>query len=836
MRPALLRLLRRPSALSVIDSLISPPFGITHLGFVLGKKCIHCQSSSPRLRDPQFLEERPLKNDGRSTTSTKPSSFRVHGIQSPSGATNSHMSRRDGISTSWKELGLQPERLDYESDIGHHTIGTRLVDDPIYQTDFSLWLELLRYRQRRYGDHGTLDIWKGLVTRAGGLHLPMDGESADILWQSFVDLGLNRETILKEVADYALELWNKTGKRWPNLYQSIVGGLLERGMTSQAVHWHRRLQVPHLSNPSDIIQCFKSATFDDVTSAIRDSSIPMVQEMSLSSRLSALREICKHTDGHRIYSRILPALVERGEFTEAFRMHFFLAERGDHARCLEELQPLLEYAQEFGPRTTYENLRRYSFRRFKTQPTTKEVLDSNPPPTPKRSHERIESDWAKERQFKDGFGARVFATKALTFDMILSGLKIFSVSAIGPQSLREMATRARGSHDLLEKLRQLDKEGISIGNGIFARLLRRLATENREILLSDLLHSDQHPDMFEDPQTQESLLVDYYTVRDWRQYNLTLAVLKELLGGGPDLINVHIRKHIAAGELTLASKVVDDLLTQGGIPTNETITFMAKHILTPRKVGAGPVRQPGVNLTHELAFVLRFLQRIAQAGAYVPPLLWIELIKRFGMTDCWEQLRTCCLWLTRHYSSSPYRTTAIQPAAAALARDRGQQMLNKVFTPQMQDAIVAWGFIIQPPSRLRSYRTTAMDDDRLVPFVRGTILLRELEKTGIQVRLERVARVCRQRLVMLYGRPVPSNRPRNRELRRENPFLLDRVIADVNRAWGEPPLLDDQGKSLGYAKTPRETSGPGNRSLTLFLAPPRKAGASQTSAHSSLQE
>ncbi|KAL2870419.1 uncharacterized protein BJX67DRAFT_282792 [Aspergillus lucknowensis] len=803
MRPALLRLLKRPSALSVIDTLISTPSGIEHLRAGISRRCTRCASSSPAQRGSRPLEASELKNDAHTKTLTKPSNFRVHDIRSPLTKPPSDKglgSSRYSVRSTWKQLALQPEILDYESDVGHHQdIGTRLVDDPTHRADFSLWLELLRYRQRRYGDNGTLDIWEGITTRTGSLQLPVNGEYADVLWQSFVDLGLEREAILNEVADYALELWNETGNRWPKFYQSIVGRFIERGMRQQAVKWHKRLHHPHLSHPNDIIHCFNSAVRDNANSVKGVHGFGTVEKRPLASRLSTFRAVCKHTDGHEIYSKALSTLIEKGELTEALRMHEFLLRRGDHPRSHEQLEPLLEHAKDFGSPTAFAELQDI-YNDLRSLHTKTETFVSDIPRKETQTLKRNEGDWIEEKPFKDEFGARVFATTALSFDMILSGLKMFSVQAIGPQSLREMATRARGSQDLLEKIERLENEGISIGGTVFARLLRRLATENREILLYDLLHSDQHPDMLQDSETQEKLLVSYYMVRDWRQYNLCLAALKELHGEGRELVNIHVRKHLAAGEWTFASKVIDDMLIQGLSLTRGTIDFMANRILTPRRVGVGPARHPDLHLPQELAFTFRFLQRIAHANAYIPPKVWVELIKRLGMTDCWDELRSCCLWLARHYSSSGTWSTALSsdnthPSTARVVQAHGEQMLERIFSKQMLDAIVAWGFIVQPPTRVKSCYVTGGDGEPLAPFVRGLMLLRELQQTGIPVRSGQVRKVCEQRLVMLYGPPVVSSRPRNRVLRRENPHTCERVIADINRAWGELPLFDSQSKS-----------------------------------------
>ncbi|KAL3430778.1 hypothetical protein BDV09DRAFT_177898 [Aspergillus tetrazonus] len=786
MRPALLRLLKRPSALSVLDSLVSSPPGIEHLESRLHKTCLHCYSSPSASSNPQFRTPRLPPEDKDSDVSTIPSNFRFHPIQiQPANPTleNESTGNANGQQSLWKDLGTQLERLDYESDIGHtDDVGTRLVDDPAHQNDFELWLELLRYRQRHYGDTGTLHIWEGMTKRVGGLQLPVDGESADFFWQSFVNYGLKREATLNEVVDYALELEHRTGKLWPKLYQSIVGTFVKLGMANQALKWHKRLQKAHTPSDRDIAECFTAALLD------YDSSRRAY--VGLRARVAAFREICKHTNGHQVYGQVISALMASGKSKELLRMHEFLVGQGDHPRSIEELEPVLEYVRIFSNNATKARLERYCDERFGRDNAADSSV-SLPSSTTDRSPAVGVKDQLEENGLKDDFGARIFATKALSIEMIIAGFKTFHIPAIGPQSLREMARRACGSHDILEKLEQLEQGKISVGNSVFVRLLRRLAREKEEILLSDLIHSDQHHDVLEDYETQASLLVSHYAARDWRQYNLTLVVLKELLGEGSKLLNIHFQKHLAAGEKDLAAQAVTEMLAQGFTLEPATLTFMINYLFGPRKPGRKAVNQPNLRSTHSLPSAFRYLQNIALTGTSVPVKLWVELLKRYGMVGRWEELRACCLWLARRYSTIPST-----PRDDVRASKRDPLILQQIFDRHMQEAIVSWGFIIEPPTMLKSkdYHATGMHGERLVPFVRGILLLRELRSKGIDIQSPLVRRVSKRRLVMLYGPPFFSNRKRNRTLRALNPYPADRLIEDVNRAWGEPELFDEEGK------------------------------------------
>ncbi|OJJ89037.1 uncharacterized protein ASPGLDRAFT_40952 [Aspergillus glaucus CBS 516.65] len=797
MRPALVRLLKRPSAVSVLDSLVATPLGIEHLE--LNYKRLRCQnrtiSQNTGLNGPELESEPSTESPAaqRQKSNRQPFSFRVHEIGSSCKRTDDDIPHSktypNATATAQdhpRSLALQPERLEFESDIGHtRDIGAKLVDDPARRHDFALWEELLRHRQRHYGDKGTLDIWEGLTVRHDEIELPVDGKHADFIWESFIELGLRRGLLLQEIVTYASELWRKAGKRWGRFYLKVVGGLLERGRVQQAVTWHENLQHPHLSNPNDILQLLEPA--------ISLGPHPMVNEGAIAPGIRAFRQICHRTQARHIYGPVISRLLQSGLGREALWMHVFFVSHDEHPRKFEDIQKLLQYAMEHTPTHIYQKLETYAMNVFESRHVESDNRNTI------TAEERVENFVVEEKPFSDEIGARLFATRSFNLDMILSGLRMLGVTAIGPQSLREMAVRAHGSQDLLEKLRLLQKSGISVGDSVFARLIRRLAEEKRDILLSDLLHSDQHPDVLEDATMQESLLMSYYMTRDWRHYQMTLAILTELSEEGPELFNVHFRKQIVAGHLKSAAKVVDTMTLRGRTLTKDSLNLLVRKALGPRRPGVGPPVRFGLHPSKEVLVVFQMLKRAVPKGCHVDADLWVEILKRFGMTHRWYELRDCCLWLARFYSSlakppgnEPWPIPPDQQKAriAAPPAHYGSDMLKAIFSSQMQSAIVSWGFRCRVSlSEAKAYNPFKVKGEQLVPWVRGLVLLRELEQYGVRLARYWIRRTCRHRLAVLFGRDRLSSRPRNRMLRRENPYDVHKVTQDMNRAWGSDTLF-----------------------------------------------
>lgn len=807
MRPALLRLLKRPSAVSVLESLICTPIGIEQLD--PKHKCFRCHTRNAGQKwggkrfDSESEPESPVSNESVPARPKRPFSFRVHEIELVGKDTkpSPEHPHEDSNSSVFGQgrprlLEFQSERLEFESDIGHtKEIGSRLVDNPAHQQDFALWEELLRYRQRHYGDKGALAIWEGLISRVDGVQLPVSGKQADFLWEAFVDVGLKREIFMNELVAYAFKLWKDTGKRWHNFHQKVVKGHLERGMVNQAVAWHEKIQHPHLNHPDDILHFLGPA----ISIATKETTEHLTVVKAASRRpmapsVRAFMDICRSTHGHQIYRPVISSLLQAGLSKEVFAMHTLLTERHDHPQTIEDIQPLFEYAMDYAPSDVFRRIERYANERFAEFDGQGVVHTREPAP------KRNDGTWIEEKPFKDEFGARLFATEAFNFDVILAGLRMFGVTAIGPQSLRELAVRAHGNHDLLDKIRLLQKSNVRVGDSVFSRLVCKLAAENRSIVLSDLLHTDQHPDVLEDVPMQESLLVSYYMARDWRQYQLTLAILAELSADSGELLNIHFRKHVAADELTFALKVVDTMALRRRTLTQDSIIFLIQKCLNARKPGSRPQLMPGIHPSKKARFVFQILQRVVQLGFSVEANLWIDIIKHVGMANRWEYLREFCLWLSRHYHSEakpndsipwtvPSSQQVVKPTLIPISY--AHRMLQTIFSRQMQCAIIAWGFQkrISGKPQTKAYNPFGLPGDQLVPWVRGLVLLRELEQNGVQLSVRWIRRTCRHRLAVLFGRPRLSSRIINRMLRRENPYSVHQVIYDINRAWGDSSLF-----------------------------------------------
>ncbi|EGE05694.1 hypothetical protein TEQG_04702 [Trichophyton equinum CBS 127.97] len=632
-------------------------------------------------------------------------------------------------SQTWK---LQPWQLDLESDLGHSlSIGSKLVDNPHNAQDFSLWRELVLYRQRHYGDTGVIDIWKGLTERCSGIRLPTEGKDADFLWETFVSIGLKHEWILKELQSHAESIWKEKGLRWKYFYECVVGSFVKAGNQPKALLWHQALKHTHLDNPEGILCVFKTA-------------------MSTGEGLDIFRRLCQLSDGHRIYSFVVPILCKHKSVGLALAMHYFLMRRGDFPSSIEDVLPLIQHVQK------YSNPQQQShFLTGLIKSGTLPVgtsIDSFSSHSSQICSATSNTTGTQSPMVKDDLGARLFATKTFTFDLILGGLKMFGVGAIGPLTLQQMALKAVDIAELQHQISQLKEIGISTGNSVFAKAVDYFIARKDHQALHDLIHSDQHPDALESLETQESLF-----------HHFSMRLISEIL-----------------------EKMKADHIS----PSKKTIKWMIWNILPSRRMGTRPILdRPARDAVLRLFGIFQY---VIKYGGYIPPESWEAGLKQLIISNRWSELERLCLWLAETYSPQNH-TQNSQIPNIRLPPTHPQSPLRIIFSVDFQQAIINCGFLRKPkfnfsgPSTLNPFGPTP---DPVALWVCGLILLRRLKEKGVYINTNTVRRVCRTRLAILFGDGPPSKRKSNLLLRRVNPWTLDQIIADANKVWGSSLFSD----------------------------------------------
>ncbi|OJD10887.1 hypothetical protein AJ78_08220 [Emergomyces pasteurianus Ep9510] len=679
---------------------------------------------------------------------------------------------------------LDPERVKFESDVGHsRDIGTKLIDDPCLANDFKLWKHLLLYRKRHHGDDGVIDIWKGLRERGQPIDLPVEGEYASLFWRNFIIVGSKRDDFLDEIYSYATELFERSGKVWDRekFYKSVVIGLFKAGRFSKGIEWHEQLKNTHMSNPNAILLLlFEPAA-------------------SIDGGLRAFRKVCRTVDNHQIYCHIVPFLLNAGRVADAFAMHDFLLQRNDLPRSIQEVKPLIQHLRYHGSKAEIElflaNLKLKGL--FQDEKSVISLIPKRGRPANIYIPTDVKREDEEANAVNDKLGARLFATKTFTFELILAGVKAFGATILRPQTLRQMALKAGEAKRLSEQIDVLKKEGISIGNSAFSRVVQKLASEGNDPILNELLRSDLHPEVLDNLKTAEGLFNSYSIVDDPRRARMLFKVLSILSTEDPYHYNILLRNAVHMRDWQKILRILDQMKEHDIAPTEHSLDVVVEKILPLRRPGMQEPRHP--ENSRATMFLIGILQNLVSAGVEVPARYWTEVLKRLGMSADWQELRKLCLWLAHFYSPinskrlapvSKLDTTSSDHSMSNMDRKKllppahPESPLRQLFSVHLQYAIIAWGFNLAPNSKEIYQNPFSQEREKIIPWIRGHVLIRELKQKGVIVQMNTVRKVTRHRLSVLFGEYRVSCRPKNRMLRSTNPWTLQEILHDIDNVWG----------------------------------------------------
>ncbi|MCJ1255742.1 hypothetical protein MMC24_003559 [Lignoscripta atroalba] len=773
MRPALQRLLTSPSTLVLLRNAIAFPTALGNLS-----QCTECRrvsgthdirrNASAGISGSGHLDIEGPQESEKSTRAV--------------GGSTEHRNLR-GL-PGWREQLTTFEQFEYESEPDNSTTQRRrLVDDTHHQRDFELWLELLRFRRRRFGVEGITPIWNDM--RRKGILLPTTGPTAYEIWNSLLQLGQERPEVLKELWMHAKILKESLGRSWPYLYLKIVGRLLQIQPT-KAYSWHCRLSGDFSPSP----RLFRKLFEEIVTNP---------------PALAVFKRIYIELSFREMYKVIIPALCEREMYALAIKWHHLLMRMNDLPSNSAVVKPLLYHLAMYGDEG---QLMKITKGMVDAGVSFAGSIDTSLKPNTLISREMMnrlhgESHNIAPRRFSDEFCARLFATRMFSIDMVINGLRMLGVDAIGPLSLREIANRERKGEachpeTMLQYIERLRQAGISIGTSVFSRLVEKLAIENQGKVLDDVVTCDQHPEAFEDWKLQESLLAAYYQSGDQRQVNRTLAILMLDSREQSETIvrwNLLLRSCLTRQDWRGTFRTIESM-RENNIPlTAKSSGYVRLCMLSRRQVSRKP------STTDDLRRVINIWQGALRLGGRLPSLAWVEILRRLGMAGRLQEYENLALWLAAWYSDPAFRASQTSltfkgksrseslglEVPTALSKAHPRHPLRIIFSPGMQGAIIAWGF--QDPAGTRCLRQRK--PAKLVlraasleaPWTWGLKLLNKLKAYGTYIDRTKVASACRQRLLTLFG-PGVSKRPINRQAKSSNTSTFETYVLTMDRIWG----------------------------------------------------
>ncbi|EKD18849.1 uncharacterized protein L3040_004098 [Drepanopeziza brunnea f. sp. 'multigermtubi'] len=678
-------------------------------------------------------------------------------------------------SNRWEETKWTHEQLDFESSLDQWPLPEgskgRLLDSATFSHDFDLWALFLGYRKRIYGTEGVRLFWNQIRER--GILIPTAGPLADQVWSTFVDLGIEDPSVLPQIIDYADLVLQHDGRRWSKLYSRIIQQLLTSDHAKLAHKWHKRLIQNHPPGPRGFAEMCRHIVFK-------------------SGDLVALRIIHRQCPYRNTYGKIIPALCEKEDFTTATKWHDYLVDLGDLPSSAKMAYPLIQHYDKYKPLRA----RRLVSSLVNAGVPSADTLAKGYEGYQGISREMMnlihgETHNIPVKQYNDKLGARWFATEWISLDVAINGVTALGVQSIGPLSLQAMVLREPDLKLIYSRIAQLRAGGVSIGNSLYSQAVESFAKDGKYDLLASLLNSDQHPDELENFELQESLLSAYVKAGDWAQYRRTMAIrLLSSTSPESEKQNIELRVIASTGNVPSVLNGVEDMIINGIEFEPRTITCLIRSILFSRQKGRHPMsrrRDPhSSNRPTDLDSCILMLKSIVRCGAYIEPQDWHEIIRRLGMLGRLHELKELLLWLANVYRGNCSTSWAKKyHVPREVQTSVPQHPLRTLFAPDLQRAIVEWGFITN--SRHQNLQLSAQrqlhtrtNEPRQLTW--GILLLRDLNRLGVFIDGRAVRKSIFDRLITYYG-PGHSNKLYNSTFAVRLPEL-EVVAREIDEALG----------------------------------------------------
>lgn len=685
-----------------------------------------------------------------------------------------------------------------------------LVDHPKYRGNLSLWVELMQFRRRLHGSDGVLAIWAGMRRR--GVDLPVDGEHADNLWEAFISAASCtpdgvRDGVLKELYSHAIELRNRTGRSYQHLYCCFVGASLRLAWHRMAHIWHRALLTEMLATPD----------------ALKDTIMDVVKSARPDWALKIFKDLYKYGSVSQIYDTCIPKLLDAGEYHLALNLHQYLLRRGDvpsgETFKLPGVQKLFDMD---GNKSLPVKLPKDSAK--SNQDRSVSHQSSLIMSRASMSGVMGEIHGIRAKEISDSFVAKLFATRALSFELLMKSLSFFAVEKLGPLALREMAIRAGSASNLAMQLEQLNVNDITVSDALYCRMLKSVANKGQDDMFSALLASDQHPDSFGDIHTQEELLVSSLETGNTMQ--MRIALLSLSLAGKEDEArgwNRVFQHHCQTRDHASILSTMQMMKAERMPLSRKTIRCLMFLVLPQRRRGK---REWILTLREkppfdQLDFVTAACMYEEQQRRTIDPRVWKELLKRHGMSGHrWDALEKLVLWLAERYTAERFRICKKSTRSgdrvdvtASIPMIRAKSPIHEIFDKQMLQAIFIWGLrsaaerqLLRPMSsdntngstcsgsgdnksahiNFNSYNfTPSSQTQNSEPWAQGLHLLARLRAYGIPIKTRDVQTAFAVRMWILFGPGVSSLKVNQRDSV-NNMLDLRHYIQQAHVIWPEP--------------------------------------------------
>lgn len=550
-------------------------------------------------------------------------------------------------------------------------LGSCLVDRQ-FRSDLELWDILLDYQLQHFGLKGAKTIWRGMKYRGKPVKLESEDVVTTNLWQKLLSAAVEAHdlTFLKLLCEDNGLAWNR-----PKLFTEVISTLLRCDQEHQAAYmcfYLRKKQIHEQASITDLYKTFRPQDYKQ------------------------LKQFCSfylNVPAAKIYDEAIRDLWEEERIDDAFLLHKFLIARGDLPSSFDEIAPFMRHlARKHHDPTPFirQLITAGAMFSHQARESYHEELDRNGGDFPSSSHSLARPDWSppsKKKSVTDTFAARAFATKALSFGFVLNSLRLFGLTEIGPQSMRQIGLTAADPETYASRLSTLEELNIDTGSSAYSRLVRKLCFAKQYSLWEETLNTNMHHEVFEDVALQEKLLAEHFNKSDWKSVNLLLAMLNNGdVDGKSNVAYQRLLETVAEDRRTRRS-LLSLISCQSLHNTTESIGLRLRAIDRLSMVLVGDKTEPSkkASMLLHAQLLAGLMQDAVAAGAPIHGRQWRLILSRLGRAGDYKAITSLSLWLAEYYSSQ----RLCLPAARKTGVDHHID-LSEFFNVNYQAAIIVW--------------------------------------------------------------------------------------------------------------------------------------------------
>ncbi|KAI1100180.1 hypothetical protein F4804DRAFT_55622 [Jackrogersella minutella] len=713
--------------------------------------------------------------------------------------------RETKLFSKWMPVLTDSFRLSVESDFYRRgpAKGWRsqlLVDQFENRKDLALWCCLLDYQKRVNGDDGVQAVWKGLWGRK--TLYDVQSPLATFFWQTILEAAVKSDDdrFLETIWIYSEWMYDRHGVKWPQLYSTVMSHLLRTHQHQQALQWQLRLMPNFYPGAKEFASMIKQ--FADDRELYR---IPTLESLYVANH------------EHQLYDILVPYLYNMGESQLAMKWRGICLRHDDTPLAPVPVQPFLRFLQGYYPHKSLHVKESAAVSELESTEDDAERIELS-----REFINRVHGGTfgISVKNYNDQLGAKWLASSWVSLNLAISTISALGIEQIGPLSLQSIALREGKSEGVLNRIEQLREKGISIVNSTYFRLVLQLAKIKDDELLHDLLHSDFHPDVFDDSELQARLIVSTAQAEDWQAHRLLLTSRLVKLGeSSREAANALAHIYVFRKDRYGLSKLLTDMKSME-VPVNQSLTnFVFDGLVNEAKSTFLP--------EDSLYFYLSICRQLASMEIPVPIRCWRKILFCLARQDRLDDLEKICPELVdmfiRFQSSRPgfvplhpddipdpikkHLSAVNNLLGVYVPLDISMQSplhpLRQIFDDKLVGTIVRYGFYSSPDKQSRVAPSLQIYPREPARYngARVVRLLRVLRDRGLLVNEAHLASLVKLRLVTLYGPGYPTKRVLQ-IAKAGNKLPLIAMKSLVDEAWGEeflPPLekLQEEIKTRG---------------------------------------